>query len=52
MKKFVTIAIAVLLLGAAGFYGYAQIQSGANDDALAAIKDKPGVIVLQVDGMT
>ena len=52
MKKFLTIALVVLLVGGAGLYGYGYIQSGANDDALAAIKDKPGVIVLQVEGMT
>ena len=52
MKKFLTITLVVLLLGVVAMYGYAQMQSGANDDALAEIKDKPGVIVLEVDGMT
>lgn len=52
MKKFLLIAVAVLAVGFLAIYGYAKLQVGENNDTLAEIKSAPGVVVLQVDGMT
>ena len=52
MKKFVTIAVIVLAVGVLALWAMSQMAVKANDDALAQIKKTPGVIVLQVEGMT
>ena len=52
MKKFLTIALIVLALGVVAMWAWGYMGVKANDDALAQIKNAPGVIVLKVDGMT
>ena len=52
MKKALTIGFVLLALGAVGLIGMTWMGKKANDDALAKIKEQPGVIVLGVEGMT
>lgn len=52
MSKFLKITGVVLLVGFLAMAGYSWMQVRSNDTTLAEIKDTPGVIVLNVTGMT
>ena len=52
MKKFLTITAIVLLVGFLAMYAFSWMQVQSNDDTLAEIKNTPGVVVLDVTGMT
>ena len=52
MKKFLTITGLVVALGIVALWTWGYMGVQANNDTLAEIKNTPGVIVLQVDGMT